>query len=697
MERTLEKSAAPVLVPAIAVTDGELLMRFAQHGDEQAFAALVEKHGRLVWAVCWQVLREHHAIEDAFQSTFFILAKRARTIRSCDSLCGWLYRVAYRTALRARMSTKAKPLSALGTEADTMEEWSEFDEKLRAIEQDEQRIALLEELHALPEKYQQVLALCYLEGKTRRGIADELGCSMETVKGRLARGRQVLRHRLIRRGVSLSLAMAAMTVPVQSATAAVTPGLIGLTVTGATAWAAGTLGAAKIASGAGAAKAAATASSQVIHLAQQGTVAMTIASFAKPAVVAVALLGAVSGTLAVDSSDAPKGGGEAQTINLAANVNVSEDTVTEAAAPAVTVAAIEESATENGESDSNKKSKPQTWTVEDFVVEKKRIPAPPRSSQPIKIRAPGVPANVIIPDVPPMPEMPVVAPLDIHVPRFNLKMQLKLAALEAHVSELLLESKNLEIEAMSAAGEEEQQVLLQKSREKLTRAEAEKLKIQLEQQKEQIKALEEALREQTEQFGKQAAKMAAGAEVIAAQAEKAAGAAEAQAAIQAKEAAQHAAKAALRIQERAVIFDQASGRTLVANQYPVVSGLPNWEQSIEAQQGALSLKPGDRIQIEILHNDNDHEYKESDVYTVEPMGTVALGAEFGRAEVKGLSVIDAENVIREVISKVKEDAKVQVTYLHPTVPYSAPPLMNAGEFRYAPASNVKPSKVDESK
>lgn len=699
MERTLEKSAAPVLVPAIAVTDGELLMRFAQHGDEQAFAALVEKHGRLVWAICWQVLREHHAIEDAFQSTFFILAKRARTIRSCDSLCGWLYRVAYRTALRARMSTKAKPLSALGTEADTMEEWSEFDEKLRAIEQDEQRIALLEELHALPEKYQQVLALCYLEGKTRRGIADELGCSMETVKGRLARGRQVLRHRLIRRGVSLSLAMAAMTVPVQSATAAVTPGLIGLTVTGATAWAAGTLGAAKIASGAGAAKAAATASSQVIHLAQQGTVAMTIASFAKPAVVAVALLGAVSGTLAVDSSDAQKGGGEAQTINLA--VGAASEAAADAAvadeAPIVTVAAIEESATENGDSDSNKKSKPQTWTVEDFVVEKKRMPAPPRSPQPIKIRAPGVPANVIIPDVPPMPEMPVVAPLDIHVPRFNLKLQLKLAALEAHVSELLLESKNLEIEAMSAAGEEEQQVLLQKSREKLTRAEAEKLKIQLEQQKEQIKALEEALREQTEQFGKQAAKMAAGAEVIAAQAEKAAGAAEAQAAIQAKEAAQHAAKAALRIQERAVIFDQASGRTLVANQYPVVSGLPNWEQSIEAQQGALSLKPGDRIQIEAIGAFPDKPI--NDVFTIEPMGTVALGAAYGRTKIEGLSILDAEQVILEHLKTILSDVQIQVTYLHPTVTYTSPyaPSVNSGEFRYAPASNVKPSKVDESK
>ena len=82
------------LLPAIPVTDGELLMRYSHHGDERAFAELVEKHGRLVWSVCWQVLREHHEIEDAFQATFFILAKRARTIRSsirCAAGCtAWL-------------------------------------------------------------------------------------------------------------------------------------------------------------------------------------------------------------------------------------------------------------------------------------------------------------------------------------------------------------------------------------------------------------------------------------------------------------------------------------------------------------------------------------------------------------------------------------------------------------------------------
>jgi RNA polymerase sigma factor (sigma-70 family) len=689
MEQTLENHAAQVLVPAIAITDGELLMRFAKYGDQQAFAALVEKHGRLVWTVCWQVLREHHAIEDAFQSTFFILAKRAKSIRSCDSLCGWLYRVAYRTALRSRMANKAKVLSALGSEADTMEEWSELDEKLRSIEHDEQRTALLEELHALPEKYQQVLALCYLEGKTRRGIADELGCSLETVKGRLARGRQVLRHRLVRRGVSLSLAMAAMTVPVKVATAAVAPNLIALTVTGATAWATGALVTTKLTSGVGAAKAVSATSSQVIHLAHQGTVAMTIASFAKPALVVGALLGAVSGTLAIDSLDGPQSDGAKQVLNLAASIeDGTQNSVSlaqEAESPVVTVSAVEQVDSPN----TKKVHKVEAFGFE-FASEKLRVPAPPRSPQPVKARKPAPPADVLIPAMPPLSELAVTAPLGVRVPDGDLKLHLKMAQLATRVSQLQLESKKLEIASFGVEGEEKEK-LIEASKEKLIEAEAQKLQIQIEQQEQQIEALEEALKEQAKELGKQAHKMAMDTDVVAEQA-----------AMQAKQAAEYATQAErLKIQERTVYVDPHSDQPFAivnnqaTNRYPGAVGLPAWEQSIEAQQGALSLKPGDRIQVQILTKDSSAEL----VFTVEPMGTVALGAEYGRADVKGKSIIDAEDVIRQLINQVTKDAKVQVTYLHPTFNYSSAwntptPALESGQ---APVNKAVPSKNIESK
>src|SRR5262249_44970256 len=58
-----------------------------------------------------------------------------------------------------------------------------------------------EELKRLPENYKDPLVLCYLEGRTQDEAAKELGCSLGALRGRLERGRDLLRNRLVRRGI----------------------------------------------------------------------------------------------------------------------------------------------------------------------------------------------------------------------------------------------------------------------------------------------------------------------------------------------------------------------------------------------------------------------------------------------------------------------------------------------------------------
>src|SRR6185437_14661252 len=77
---------------------------FLADRDATAFEALVARHGPMVLSVCRGVLRDPADAEDAYQATFLILVKKARTIRAGQSLGGWLYQVAHRVAIQANVA-----------------------------------------------------------------------------------------------------------------------------------------------------------------------------------------------------------------------------------------------------------------------------------------------------------------------------------------------------------------------------------------------------------------------------------------------------------------------------------------------------------------------------------------------------------------------------------------------------------------
>src|SRR5262249_54501681 len=86
------------------LTDRQLLQRFSGDNDEGAFAALVRRHGPMVFGVCWGVLRHQQDAEDALQATFLVLARKAAVLAWHDSIAAWLREVALRVAAEARGS-----------------------------------------------------------------------------------------------------------------------------------------------------------------------------------------------------------------------------------------------------------------------------------------------------------------------------------------------------------------------------------------------------------------------------------------------------------------------------------------------------------------------------------------------------------------------------------------------------------------
>jgi RNA polymerase sigma factor (sigma-70 family) len=209
------------------ITDRVLLARFLQRRDEPAFAALVERHGAMVLGVCRRILRDRHEAEDAFQAAFLVLARKGRSIRSEESLAGWLGRVAYHIAVAARAAAarrKARERRAAEMTATPSPPDDDLHE-LRAI--------LDEELHRLPAKYHAPMVLCYLEGKTNEEAARLLRWPSGTVKGRLARARDLLRTRLARRGVSFPASALVALLALEEGAAVVPADLIAPTVTAA--------------------------------------------------------------------------------------------------------------------------------------------------------------------------------------------------------------------------------------------------------------------------------------------------------------------------------------------------------------------------------------------------------------------------------------------------------------------------------
>jgi RNA polymerase sigma factor (sigma-70 family) len=182
-------------------TDAQLLAQFLDRQDagaEVAFEVLVERHGPMVLRVCRGVLRDEHAAEDAFQATFLVLARKARTIWVKDSLGSWLHGVAQRVAARARSDTMRRrrhERQAAERAAEAIPD---------RFHQSDTEAILGEEIARLSEKYRAPIVLCYLEAMSYEEAASRLGLTEDALRGRLARARERLRARLTRRGVEVS-------------------------------------------------------------------------------------------------------------------------------------------------------------------------------------------------------------------------------------------------------------------------------------------------------------------------------------------------------------------------------------------------------------------------------------------------------------------------------------------------------------
>jgi RNA polymerase sigma-70 factor (ECF subfamily) len=204
------------------LSDSTLLERFVSRREEAAFVALVTRHGPLVRRVCSRILRNEQDVEDVFQATFLVLARKAALIPWQRSVGAWVGSVAHRLALGARSDAARQrrreiPITTLarnhpGDDASNTAGWlpdryHRTVDPATEIEQRDLSRVLEYELGQLPEKYRAPVVLCYFEGQTHEEAAQQLGWPAGSISRRLERARTLLRRRLVHRGVLLAIGL----------------------------------------------------------------------------------------------------------------------------------------------------------------------------------------------------------------------------------------------------------------------------------------------------------------------------------------------------------------------------------------------------------------------------------------------------------------------------------------------------------
>ena len=179
-----------------SVDDAVMLRRFVGNRDATAFEMLVWRHGPSILSTCRRMLRDAHLAEDALQATFLVLSQKAETIRKGTSLAGWLHRTACRICWEAKKQPRPESLN----HDPPIWQTSSLEPDMAAI--------IDAEVDRLPERYRQVVILCYLQGESTANAAKQLSIPRGTVLSRLAKARIKLSARLAKRGLAPVLGIA---------------------------------------------------------------------------------------------------------------------------------------------------------------------------------------------------------------------------------------------------------------------------------------------------------------------------------------------------------------------------------------------------------------------------------------------------------------------------------------------------------
>lgn len=163
--------------------DGTLVADFLA-GDDAAFDALVARHERRVYAVCFRYFGNAADAEDATQDTFLILLRRASTYAGTAAFSTWLYRVAMNACNDLARRRARRPRGA-GVDVEALADRAAAEDPLSGRELG---VDLERALAQLDETTRTAILLHDVGGLPYEDVAARLEIPVGTVKSRIHRG-----------------------------------------------------------------------------------------------------------------------------------------------------------------------------------------------------------------------------------------------------------------------------------------------------------------------------------------------------------------------------------------------------------------------------------------------------------------------------------------------------------------------------
>lgn len=186
----------PGISASLMEADEAQLVSASQHGDQDAFALLVQRHQRRVFNLAFRMLQQYEEACEVAQEAFLAAWQGLPTFRGEARFSTWLYRIAYNCSLKQLELRKRDRALQANVEAEQSLTGYEQEPVDARLEARARQSFVREQLAQLPTKYRVVLILRHLQDMSYEEMAELLKIPIGTIKTHLFRARNLLKERL---------------------------------------------------------------------------------------------------------------------------------------------------------------------------------------------------------------------------------------------------------------------------------------------------------------------------------------------------------------------------------------------------------------------------------------------------------------------------------------------------------------------